>query len=251
MFQYFFTYDSEIPKGLEVKNFSATHFAWLSVTFLLLILTLFLYRRMKPKTRQGFQRWLAIVIIGLEVLRETWVAVIGHYEIARHLPLHLCGIMIFIEAMAIFTEKAFFKEFAYAIGLPGAAMALITPEPSGYPFFNIQYLQSIVIHALLVLVPLLWITGDGFRPSIQALPKNLALLTGLAAFCFGINFLLGSNYMFVRFAPADTPIQLFDRWVGWPGYIGLLLVAVFVVWLMMYLPWTFLTARKKRQAASV
>ena len=139
----------------------------------------------------------------------------------------------------------FFKEFAYAVGLPGAFMALVTPEPSGYPLWNIQYLQSIVIHALLVLIPLLLIMGDGFRPGLRMLLWNFAALAGLAAVCFGVNFLLNSNYMFVRFAPADTPIALFDKWVGWPGYIALLLGLVFGIWVLMYLPWAFSAHREK------
>lgn len=245
VFDYFFTYDSEIPKGLQVDNFSPTHFAWLAVTAIVMLLLILIYRRMNGEAKRRFVRVAMITIIVLEVIRESWAAIVGHYDFARHMPLHLCGIMIFVEAIAVFSNRAFFKEFSYAIGLPAAAMALITPEPSGYPFWNIQYLQSIFVHALLALIPLLWICGDGFKPNIRALPKNLALLAGLAAFCFGLNFLLDSNYMFVRYAPADTPIQLFEALVGWPWYIALLLVTVFVFWVAMYLPWA-LAARRKR-----
>ena len=58
-------------------------------------------------------RGLAVAIIALEIVREGWLLAIGRYEIWRHMPLHLCGVMIFIEAAAVFTEKRFFKEFAY------------------------------------------------------------------------------------------------------------------------------------------
>jgi hypothetical integral membrane protein (TIGR02206 family) len=248
--QYFFTYDSEIPAGLAVKNFSSTHYAWLAVTFLLIVLAVLFYRRKSAQVRKKLLRGAALSIVALELVRTAWLLIVGHYELYRHLPLHLCGVMILVEFLAVFTEKRFFKEFAYAAGLPGAAMALLTPEPSGYPLLNIQYLQSILIHALLVLVPLLLIIGENFRPSLHMLPWNFAALTGLAAFCFGVNFLLNSNYMFVRLAPSDTPIALFDQWVGWPGYIGLMLVLVFVFWLFMYLPWEISARRKKARQKS-
>jgi hypothetical integral membrane protein (TIGR02206 family) len=248
--QYFFTYDSEIPAGLAVKNFSSTHYAWLAVTFLLIVLAVLFYRRKSAQVRKKLLRGAALSIVALELVRTAWLLIVGHYELYRHLPLHLCGVMILVEFLAVFTEKRFFKEFAYAAGLPGAAMALLTPEPSGYPLLNIQYLQSILIHALLVLVPLLLIIGENFRPSLRMLPWNFAALTGLAAFCFGVNFLLNSNYMFVRLAPSDTPIALFDQWVGWPGYIGLMLVLVFVFWLFMYLPWEISARRKKARQKS-
>lgn len=251
MFDYFFTYDKDIPAelGLAVKNFSPPHLISLAATAAVLLLLVLLYRRMNNAAKQRFTRTTMLAIIALEVIRESWVAIIGHYDITRHLPLHLCGIMIFIEAIAVFTNKPFFKEFSYACGLPGAAMALITPEPSGYPFWNIQYLQSIFVHALLVLIPLLWIAGDGFRPNIRALPKNLLLLFGLTAFCFGVNSILGgtSNYMFVHFAPGDTPIALFEQWVGWPWYIALLLGFVFFIWVLMYVPWEISAIRKRKR----
>jgi hypothetical integral membrane protein (TIGR02206 family) len=256
MFRYFFSYDKDLPNGTGIPNFSTTHFTWLAVTAAALLLLVLLYRRMKPGSRRRFMRGLAVAIIALEIVREGWLLAIGRYEIWRHMPLHLCGVMIFIEAAAVFTEKRFFKEFAYACGLPGAAAALLTPEPSNYPLMSLQYLQSIVIHALIILVPLLWVTGDGFRPAMRALPKNFALLAGLTAACFGINLLIGgqANYMFVRFAPADTPIALFDKWVGWPWYIGLLLALVFVIWLLMYLPWgigDYLRRKLKKDSAAV
>lgn len=250
MFAYFFTYDADIPQGLAVQNFSATHLAWLSVTIVLILLAVLIYRRLGGKARRKVLRGTAWAIVMLEVLRTVWLLAIGHYELARHLPVHLCGVMILVDFLAVYTDKPFFKEFAYAAGLPGAAMALLTPEPSGYPLLNLQYLQSIVIHALLVLVSLFLITGEGFRPRMRMLPKNLAALVSLAACCFGLNFLLQSNYMFLRFAPKDTPIALFDQWVGWPGYIGLLVLMVSVFWLLMYLPWVLAARRSIRAAKS-
>jgi len=250
MFRYFFTYDADIPAGLAVKNFSPTHLAWLAVT-LAAIAAACVWQRRRPKEKQrGFLRACVWAIIGLEAAREAWALAIGVYDLRRHLPLHLCGVMIFIEAIAVFSDRPFFKEFSYACGLPGAFMALATPEPSGYPLLSFQYLQSIVIHALLVLVPLLMVIG-GFRPNIRALGKNLLLLIGLAAFCFALNLALGgtANYMFVHFAPADTPIALFEAWVGWPWYILPLLGFVFLLWLPLYLPWAIADRRRKRRLA--
>ncbi len=244
MFRYFFTYDADIPAGNALKNFTAGHMTWLAATLLLIVLAVFVYRKKEAPARRKMLRAAAWAIVSLELLRTVWLLAVGHYEISRHLPLHLCGVMILVESLAVFTSKRFFQEFAYAAGLPGALMALVTPEPSGYPFFHIQYLQSIAIHALLVLVPLLLVAGDGFRPSFHMLPKNLLALLGLTAVCFPLNLLLDSNYMFVHYAPKDTPIAVFDAWVGWPGYIALLLGTVFAFWLLMYLPFEIARRRK-------
>lgn len=254
MFDYFFAYDADpnnpIPQELAVPNFSQAHLTGLAATAFVLFLLILLYRRMNGEARKRSIRTAMILIIVLEIIWVAWLAIIGHYDFTRHLPLHLCDVMIFIEAIAVFTNRSFYKEFSYACGLSGAAMALITPEPSRYPFWNIQYLQSIFVHALLVLIPLLWIFGDGFRPNIRALPKNLLLLLALTAVCFGLNSLLGSNYMFVNFAPKDTPIDLFNQLVGWPWYIGLMVGLVFFIWLLMYAPWEISASLKRKKSTA-
>lgn len=248
--KYFFYYDADIPKGLEVKNFSPTHFAWLSVTLVLMALGIFAYSRLSGETRRKVMKALAVTVIMLEVARTVWALVVGHYDIARMLPLHLCGIMLFVEFFAVFTGNRLLQEFSYSTGLPGAFMALLTPEPSGYPLLSFQYLQSIVVHALLALIPLLWVVSDGFRPNIKYLPRSFLLLSALTVFDALVNKVLHSNYLFISKAPAQTPIELFDKWVGHPWYVGLLLICVVVVWTLLYLPWTIRLAGR-RNAASV
>jgi hypothetical integral membrane protein (TIGR02206 family) len=242
--KYFFYYDADLPSGLSVRNFSSTHLSWLFLVMVFMALFSIYYRRLDEIRRRKVMKALAITILLLEVARAIWAISIGHYELDRMLPLHLCGLMIFVELMAVFTKKRIFKELAYCLGLPGSFMALVTPEPSGYPLLSFQYLQSIVIHTLIALVPFLWVFADGFRPNIRYLPACFMWLCSFTAVAAGVNLILGSNYMFICQAPGQTPIELFDRWVGHPGYVGLLLLTVIVVWTLMVLPWEF--ARRKK-----
>lgn len=195
------------------------------------------YRRLTMDKRQIVMKTMVVAILMLEVARMTWALSIGHFELKRMLPLHLCGLMIFVEIYAVFGNNRIMKDLAYCTGLPGALMALITPEPSGYPFLSFQYLQSICIHALIALVPFLWVYADGYRPSIRSLPKCFLWLCSFTLFNAVINPLLGSNYMFICEAPGQTPIELFDNWVGHPWYVGLLLLTVLLVWTLLILPW--------------
>lgn len=247
-FRYFYAYDYDIPPGLGVQNFSATHLKWLSITLVVLGVAVAAYTRMSETAKRKATRACVIALVVLEAARTVWALSIGHYVLSRMLPIHLCGIMIGVEFIGAFSGKRFFKEFAYCAGMPGALMALVTPEPSGYPLLSFQYLLSIVSHSLLVLVPLLWLVGDGFKPHFRSIPKSFAFLCGLAGFDALINTVLHSNYMFISKAPADTPIELFDKWVGHPGYVGLLLICVLIVWTLMYLPW-YAAGRTRKPAA--
>ncbi|MCL4517447.1 MAG: TIGR02206 family membrane protein [Firmicutes bacterium] len=211
---------------------------------------IFACSRLRKETRRRVMKALAVSVVMLEVARTVWALSVGHYDLARMLPLHLCGVMIFFEFFAVFTGKRLLEEFVYNTGLPGAFMALLTPEPSGYPLLSFQYLQSITVHALLALIPLLWLFGDGFRPNIKYLPKSFLLLSSLAVFDALVNKVLHSNYLFISKAPAQTPIELFDKWVGHPWYVGLLLICVVIVWTLLYLPWTIRAAAPRKTAGA-
>ncbi len=84
--KYFFYYDADIPKGLEVRNFSPTHFAWLSVTLVLIVVGIFVYSRLSGETRRKVMKALAVAVIMLELARTAWALSVGHYDIARHAP---------------------------------------------------------------------------------------------------------------------------------------------------------------------
>lgn len=210
----------------------------------MIIFGAFGYARLSNAAKPKVMKALAVAVLGLEAARTVWAVSVGHYPLDRMLPLHLCGVMVFIEFFAVFTGKRFLKEFGYCSGLPGALMALVTPEPSGYPLVSFQHLQSLLVHALLVLIPVLWMAGDGFRPDIRNLPKCFTLLLGLTGVNAVVNTVLHSNYMFICRAPEKTPLAVFDAWVGHPWYVGLVLVCIVIVWTLMYAPWIIANTMK-------
>lgn len=237
MLKYFWVYQTDLPAGIGVPNFSVMHFGWLAVSFLLILVTVAVYKRRKPLVRQRIQKTLVILIASLDISRWIWAACIGHYSIVDMLPLHLCSLSVWMEMAAVYTGKPILKEFGYALGMPGAMFSILTPDWGAYPFFSYQYLQASLGHTLLVLVPVIWVWGDGFRPDFRRLPK---LFVALAAFTIpvaGIDLLLGSNYMFLCEAPKDTPLELFEKWFGNPGYLFPVVILILIVWMILYLPW--------------
>ncbi|NCC77904.1 MAG: TIGR02206 family membrane protein [Clostridia bacterium] len=250
MFQYFWLHKTDLPPNVGTTNFSATHLTWLAVVFTVIATVLVIYRRQEPEIRHKFRLVIACLLIAGDTLRWTWASIIGHYNVLEMLPLHLCTVSVIIEVASVFTGKKLFKEFSYAIGLPGALAALLTPDWGVYPLLSFQYLQSVSTHTLLVLLPILWVWGEGFRPSARELPRTFGLLAGLAVIAAIANHFLGSNYMFLREAPKATPLEIFEIWFGNPGYIVPLVGLVLVIWLIAYTPWALLARREKasRQA---
>lgn len=248
MFRYFWMYQTELPPGVGTANFSPLHFAWLLIDLLVVIFAVIWYRHQTALRRRRLMQVLALVLLVIEPARWLWAALIGHYSATEMLPLHLCGVTMYVEIAAVFSNRRFLKEFSYACGMPGALAALLTPDWGAYPLLSFQYLQSITTHSLLILIPVFWIWGEGFRPDIRQLPRCFGLLAGLAGIAALVNQLLGSNYMFLRFAPPDTPLEIFETWCGNPGYLLPLLGLILLIWLVFYLPWLWLARRPVRAA---
>ncbi|MDD2534701.1 MAG: TIGR02206 family membrane protein [Eubacteriales bacterium] len=248
MFQYFWLHKSDLPPHVGTPNFSPTHLTWLATVFILIVAILFWYRRQSTPVRYRARLIIAVLLMAGDLIRWTWAGIIGHYNVQEMLPLHLCTVSVIIEVTSVFSTKKLFKEFAYAIGMPGALAALLTPDWGVYPFLSFQYLQSVTTHSLLVLLPVLWIWGEGFRPNARELPRTFGLLAGLSVIAATANYFLGSNYMFLREAPKDTPLEIFETWFGNPGYIVPLVGLVLVIWFVFYTPWAVIAHFKKAVA---
>ncbi|NLO62318.1 MAG: TIGR02206 family membrane protein [Clostridiaceae bacterium] len=251
MDELFWTHQSDFPEGiLGTPNFSPTHLTWLSVSIAIIVIAVLVLKKSGNPLRQGTQRVLIILAAVLEISRWIWAAIIGHYTVVEMLPFHLCSLSIWMEMAAVFSGKQLLKDFGYCLCLPGALAALLTPDWSVYPLFSFQYLHSVTVHSLLFLIPLIWVVSDGFRPNFKNLPKCFGILMLFAAPVFVLNLILGSNYLFLREAPKDTPLELFENICGNPGYLVPLFLLVFVIWAVLYFPWAIADLIRSRQTST-
>ena len=156
----------------------------------------------------------------------------GAFSIRWDLPLHLCDVMMFVEFYAVYSKKEFPRELVFALGMPGALAALITPGEIYYPFLNIYYLLFIMLHVLLFLIPVLML-ADGFVPQIRRLPGCFAFLAVLACVDAAVNHQLKSNYLFISEAAdgsiLDVVQDIFGHW-----YLPAAAFTVFLIWGMLY-----------------
>jgi hypothetical integral membrane protein (TIGR02206 family) len=246
--QFFYYYSATTVKD-GVKNFSTTHLTWLSLTIIFIIGSTIIYKNLNTSSKATILKNCGILVIVLYFIRVLWAMLIGKFSPNSMLPFHLCGIMIFIEFLAVFTDKRFFKELSYCAGMPGAALALFTPELGGYPLFCFQYQVFIVSHVLLIIIPLYMIVGNDFVPNKQYVKRVFSFLCILAAIDAVINSFLHGNYMFISKAPANTPFIIVQQKFGYSGYVIFLVASAYFVLNIMYIPWknTF----KKKMLSSI
>ena len=235
--EYFWVYRTELPPGIGVKIFSIAHLTWVSMAILVITLMISLYRR-QPESGKRVILVAAASLMALGYVgRWIWLASIGRYTIVENLPLQLCSIAVIVELFAVLKGNNTAKEFSYCCGLPGALASLIMPGMGSYPLFSYFYLQFAFAHTILILIPLLWILVDGYRPDFRNLPKCAGMFAIFICLAYAVNTRIGSNYMFLRHTRDNTLMSPFEKWLGHPGYLVPYAVFVLAAWIILYLPW--------------
>lgn len=136
--------------------------------------------------------------------------------IKNNLPLHLCGISLYIIACSLLMNSYRAFEIAYFWGLGGSLMALLSPGDIFYfpHILNIIFYSS---HSLIVIGVLYMTIIFGYQPTWRSLLKASILNILYMVLIAPINLLLDTNYLFLRHKPKGT--TFIDLMGTWPWYI--------------------------------
>ncbi|MDR0898634.1 MAG: TIGR02206 family membrane protein [Oscillospiraceae bacterium] len=245
----FFTFidSTGIPQS-GFTTFGATHLLMLVGLGLIVALLCYGYRRLGAE--RG--RFLLICVAGLALLQEVAKQVVilttlDAYPIGE-LPLHLCGLFLFVNFVYALKPNRYLGELLYCLGLPGAFMALITPDWSAYPLVNFFCLHSFTVHAWLISIPLMLLFSGQLRPNYKNLWFPMLFLAVVSAPLYFFNKAVGANFLFLLTPPADTPLVAIQSITGESLYLLGLAVLVVVAWFFMYLPWIISDKRKAKQS---
>ena len=211
------------------------HLAAMGVTLALpILLTLAVKRLNSAKATQAICGAFAGVLLLNEILPWSHrLAMVGVHEFARwYLPLHVCGITVFAVAAALIFRCQTAYEIAYFWGLVGATNAVVTPQLwTGYPAY--RFFQYFIAHGGIVAGALFATWGLGMRPTAKSVLRVFALLNLLAIVAFGVNWALGSNYMFLSRPPVTQSPFFF---APWPWYIPILDGVALVLFYVLLIP---------------
>jgi hypothetical integral membrane protein (TIGR02206 family) len=233
----FFKTQDSIPQGLGFKAFDLTHLLWLFAIAVACVLACIFYKKISQNGQDKMLKSLGIAIVAQEMLKNIIVAAIGEFEVG-YLPFHLCGINILLIAFDIFKPTKTVRAFLYFFCIPGAALALLFPNWTEVPFLNFFHLHSFIVHALLVMYPLLLITSGQLELKFSDMPKSIGLLIIMAIPIYFLNMLWDTNFMFLMQPDKGNPLEMFEKLFGnhlWgfpillPLVVGLMYLPVFIV----------------------
>jgi hypothetical integral membrane protein (TIGR02206 family) len=236
----------------EFVLFGTSHVVVLLTLVVLNVLMIIWQRNVKNEAvKMGFRYALAALLILQEIALNLWRLSTGTWTAAKSLPLHLCGIALFVSAVALVTGNYRLFEIQYFWGLAGAIQPLLTPD-STYGFPHFRFFQVFVSHGALVTACIYMTLVVGYRPTLKSLWKAFLVTNAYMLIIAPFNLLVGGNYLFICHPP-ETP-SLIDYLGPWPWYILSMEVVGVLFFFVFYAPFgikDIVERRKRRQAKAM
>ena len=192
------------------------------------------YIKLISKSLSFFLLILTLITLIESVVNKKW-------ELQTHLPLQLCGISQYLACFIVFLpKKNLLFEFLFFCGISGGLVSILTPQITHYDGSMFAYIEYFVSHSLIILIPVYLLLYSDFSLSRFSWLKVFGLLNFLMALIMPLNYLLGSNYMYLNSPPdVENPLIIGE----WPYY---LIYLEFIVIGIFYFIYLLISLREKR-----
>ncbi len=231
--------------GKPFELFGTAHLIALSIVLLFNLSFLFFRKKPDSAVNHLLRYGMAFVLILNEGLWHYWNIRTGQWSLQETLPLHICSIFVFLNAIMLVTKSYRIYEFAYFLGIAGAVQPLLTPDAGMWGFPHFRFFQVIISHGLIVSSAVYMTVVQRYRPTWRSLGRVLLGSGIYMAFIFVLNLLIGSNYLFIAHKPETA--SLMDVLPAWPVYILYIIAIGLVVFLLLYTPFIIIDALRKRR----
>ena len=208
--------------------FSWGHLLWILIGIAFCIAMCRIYR--KSVSRKAIRYIVVFSALFLELFRAFLLIRTNQYDV-YHLPLHLCGLSVYITLIHALTGKPRLWQFLYAFCFPGAVFAILFPDWYYYPLFNVLTSIGFELHILIVTYILMQLCEQ--KPDIKYAAGNILIIVLIALPVFFFNRIFDTNYMFLNYPV--MPLTLFS-FLGRPLYLLGYIPLIVICWAIMYIP---------------
>ena len=190
--------------------------------------------------------FLITLLLSQDIIYDFFRIILGDYSISLDVPLHMCGLTIFISSYALWTKNQSAFELSYFWGLAGASQAIITPDLTRFEYGTISVLWNFLSHGIIILNVLWLVIVEKMRCRKDSLLNTLLITNGVVFITGYINKFLGegANYWFISIKPSgDSPFLIGD----WPYYLISFQLAGIILMCILYLPMMLLTEPNQKR----
>ena len=185
---------------------------------------------------------LIFISIGLDVFDAIYRIFDDNFSIIDDLPLHMCGLSLYLGAYTLYNKYQQGFELCYFWGIGGALQAILTPDSTD--FTNNYYIFAFMLsHALIVLNVLWMIIVLDMRFRKFALLRTIIITNLILIPIAMINLLLDSNYFYIcQKPPANNPFLIGE----WPFYLFYLEFFAIVILSILNIPMLLLNKFREK-----
>jgi len=236
--QKYFDYNYEGP-AFDV--FGPGHLLALSIIMGIIVFLVWGWRNPGEEAKRRARFVLGGIILIVESSWHVWNLANDTWNVQRHLPLHTCSMGVWLSIVMLTTRSYRLYEILYFVGIAGATQALLTPTLGIYGLPHFWAIQTLASHGLLVIALVYMTAIEGFRPTWMSVWRTMLILNLYMLLVTGINYLIGSNYMFTLRKPET--ISLLDALGPWPWYIFNAEFLALFFFSILYLPFALSSRR--------
>jgi hypothetical integral membrane protein (TIGR02206 family) len=214
----------------EFTLFSTEHFTYILGYAGLAVLAFYLPKIFKFNIDK-FAKISGYFILVEKFIELTYRYIVFNEPFTNLLPFDMCNYTLVLAAfMMIFRSKKIFNlVYFWSIG---AILAIATPDIR-IAFPNYSNISFFVTHYYIYFAVFYCLKYFKFIITFDSLKKSFIYINGIMLVLFPLNFLLGTNYMFLKYKPISSPMDFLGPW---PYYIISLEVVMIVLFTLMYLP---------------
>lgn len=238
MYGYFFTYQDALPENSGFPLFGGVHFIWIAGIAISIFLLCKVYLRLAKNKRLQMLNAFVLLALCCTFTQDAILTVTGHMN-ARMLPFHLCDLAtffyLFLQMRILRTGHCdSLAEIALCLFMPGAVLGILFPVWNVYPPFHYMTIHGFIYHALIILYPWLLFVSGNVRPRTKHIWQPVLFLCCIVPPVYLFNKKFDSNYMFINYPPANTPLKVLADQIGNPGYLLGYAIFIFLMILILY-----------------
>jgi len=231
------------PEGIGFRMFGPPHLVVLGLVLAVNLAWAPLRGVLSEAGRRRFRVGLAVLTAVGFVAHAVWRVAMGFWDVRSDLPLHLCDLTALLSIALLLTRSRWLYGFVYFLGVGGALQALVTSNVGIYGYPHLYFFTSMFIHGAIITTGLYFTVVEGYRPTWRTLWRVAGCMLGYTVVIFGLNLLLGSNYLFIGRKP-DFP-SLIDELGPWPWYVLALVGVGLASLFLLYVPFALKDWRKR------
>ncbi|MGN0787720.1 MAG: hypothetical protein ACI4L6_01465 [Candidatus Onthoplasma sp.] len=243
---YFFGFNNRLANNID-WFFNANHLFLIAFVSLIVVSCLFMFNAKSEVGKRITKIFFACLLIVLEVGRTVYkykmhVANGGtadNFNWWWNISFQMCAIMTWTTIFTLIlsacvNKENHFLQFLYNIlfgcAMIGGILTFCYPDclDEGYPFFHFINIQTVLVHALLIFVPLYFIKIKEFKVEIKNIWKACAGYTYIGCTAMSASILSGNNFAY------SLKFDLFELGVAFPWHLPVILCVMMALASLFY-----------------